>query len=139
MRRAAAQYGISDGKTVWAASDDRGRWFPGKTKTLAYPGYTPRPQNWFRGPSSRARVGREVLSRIFEKLLRPPGEARVRDLEKLQAAPRRVCTIDNQQFGSILFRRGSRTLPQDLDRHFERLPLLVQRRHLRFDPCDRSD
>ncbi len=38
-----------------------------------------------------------------------------------------------------LFRRGTRTLSQDLDRHFERLPLLVQRRYLQFDPCDRGD
>ena len=38
-----------------------------------------------------------------------------------------------------LFRRGARTLSQDLDRHFERLPLLVQRRYLQFDPCDRGD
>jgi hypothetical protein len=49
------------------------------------------------------------------------------------------CTIDNQQFGNILFRRGARTLSQDLDRRFERLPLLVQRRYLQFDPCDRGD
>jgi hypothetical protein len=28
---------------------------------------------------------------------------------------------------------------QDLDRHFERLPLLVQRRYLQFDPRDRGD
>jgi hypothetical protein len=47
--------------------------------------------------------------------------ARVGDLEKLRAGLRRVCTIDNQQFGNILFRRGARTLSQDLDRHFERL------------------
>jgi hypothetical protein len=38
-----------------------------------------------------------------------------------------------------LFGRGARTLSQDLDRHFERLPLLVQRRYLQFDPCDRGD
>src|SRR5260370_39080733 len=38
-----------------------------------------------------------------------------------------------------LFRRGTRTLSHDLDRHFERLPLLVQRRNLQFDPCDRGD
>jgi hypothetical protein len=38
-----------------------------------------------------------------------------------------------------LFRRGARTLSQDLDRHFQRLPLLVQRRYLQFDPCDRGD
>jgi len=38
-----------------------------------------------------------------------------------------------------LFRRGARTLSQDLDRQFERLPLLVQRRYLQFDPCDRGD
>jgi hypothetical protein len=38
-----------------------------------------------------------------------------------------------------LFRRGARTLSQDLDRHFERLPLLVQRRNLQFYPCDRGD
>ena len=38
-----------------------------------------------------------------------------------------------------LFRRGARTLSQDLDRHFERLPLLVQRRYLQFDPCDRAN
>jgi hypothetical protein len=38
-----------------------------------------------------------------------------------------------------LFRRGARTLFQDLDRYFERLPLLVQRRYLQFDPCDRGD
>ena len=34
---------------------------------------------------------------------------------------------------------GTQTLSQDLDRHFERLPLLVQRRYLQFDPCDRGD
>ena len=50
-----------------------------------------------------------------------------------------VCRIDNQQFGNILFRRGARTLSQDLDRRFERLPLIVQRRYLQFDPCDRGD
>jgi len=38
-----------------------------------------------------------------------------------------------------LFRRGARTLFQDLDRHFEYLPLLVQQRYLQFDPCDRGD
>jgi len=38
-----------------------------------------------------------------------------------------------------LFRRGARTLSQDLDRHFERLPLLIQRRYLQFDPCDRAN
>jgi hypothetical protein len=38
-----------------------------------------------------------------------------------------------------LFRRGAGTLSQDLDRYFERLPLLVQRRYLQFDPCDRGD
>jgi hypothetical protein len=38
-----------------------------------------------------------------------------------------------------LFRRGARALSQDLDRHFQRLPLLVQRRYLQFDPCDRGD
>src|SRR5271166_659037 len=38
-----------------------------------------------------------------------------------------------------LFRRGARMLSQDLDRHFQRLPLLVQRRYLQFDPCDRGD
>jgi hypothetical protein len=38
-----------------------------------------------------------------------------------------------------LFRRGAGTLSQDLDRYFERLPLLVQRRYLQFDPFDRGD
>ena len=38
-----------------------------------------------------------------------------------------------------LFWRGAGTLSQDLDRYFERLPLLVQRRYLQFDPCDCSD
>src|SRR5260370_34830911 len=38
-----------------------------------------------------------------------------------------------------LFRRGAQTLSQDLDRKFERLPLLVQRRYLQFDPCSRGD
>jgi len=46
---------------------------------------------------------------------------------------------DNQQFGDILFRRSARTLSQDLDRHFKRLPLLVQRGYLQFDLCDHSD
>jgi hypothetical protein len=37
-----------------------------------------------------------------------------------------------------LFWRGAGTLSQDLDRYFERLPLLVQRRYLQFDPFDRG-
>jgi hypothetical protein len=64
---------------------------------------------------------------------------RVGDLEKLQADLHLACTIDKQQVSNILFRCGARTQPQDLDRHFERLPLLVQRRYLQFDPCDRGD
>ena len=46
---------------------------------------------------------------------------------------------DAREIAEELFRRGARTLSQDLGRHFERLPLLVQRRYLRFDPCDRGD
>src|SRR4029077_10284547 len=46
---------------------------------------------------------------------------------------------DARGIAEELFRRGARTLSQDLDRHFESLPLLVQGRHLQFDPCDRGD
>jgi len=46
---------------------------------------------------------------------------------------------DARGIAEELFRRGARTLSQDLDRHFESLPLLVQVRHLQFDPCDRGD
>ena len=46
---------------------------------------------------------------------------------------------DARGIAEELFRRGARTLSQDLDRHFESLPLLVQGRHFQFDPCDRGD
>jgi hypothetical protein len=90
--------------------------------------------DWTGGPSSREWYQPHLL-----EALRSPDGPCVGNLEKLRADLRRVCAIDNQQFGNILFRRGARTLSQDLDRHFERLPLLVQRRYLQFDPCDRGD
>jgi hypothetical protein len=49
------------------------------------------------------------------------------DLSNSDSNRKNITAPDVASQAEKLFRRGARTLSQDLDRHFERLPLLVQR------------
>jgi hypothetical protein len=128
--------------TVRAAFDHRGRGYRARRRRLPTPVahlVLKRASRRLHGLDRWAFFAQRVVPAASSRGFYDHPTARVGDLEKLRADLRRVCTIDNQQFGNILFRRGARTLSQDLDRHFERLPLLVQRRYFQFDPCDRGD
>jgi hypothetical protein len=49
-----------------------------------------------------------------------------KDLSNSDSNRKNITAPDVASQAEKLFRRGARTVSQDLDRHFERLPLLVQ-------------
>jgi hypothetical protein len=76
-------------------------------------------------PNTRFQVIIKISKATFEELRQLPENRDQTDNQLLSKVSGRITSLLRMWQAEKLFRRGARTLSQDLDRHFERLPLLA--------------